>query len=75
MTIEDTSFEAAFGQLDQVVADLQAGDLNLDRAMSLFEEGMRLVRLCNDILDHAELRIRQVVPSEDGYAVVDLDGD
>lgn len=70
----ELSFEEAFGQLEQTVTTLEQGDLSLERALGLFEQGMQLVRRCNTMLDQAELRIRQLAPSGDGYAVVDLDG-
>jgi exodeoxyribonuclease VII small subunit len=70
---EGLSFEDAFCQLEQTVSALEQGDLSLERALALFEEGMHLVRRCNAILDQAELRIRQLTPSGDGYVAVDLD--
>jgi exodeoxyribonuclease VII small subunit len=74
MDLAALTFEEAFEQLERVVSELQSGDLTLDRAMALFEDGMLLVRRCNDILDGAELRIRQIVPAADGYAIAGLDG-
>ena len=73
MEAEGLSFEEAFGQLEQTVATLEQGDLSLERALALFEEGMRLVGRCNAMLDQAELRIRQLVPSGDGYVLADLE--
>ncbi len=51
------SFEEAFTRLEKTVQELEAGGLTLDKAIALFEEGVRLAKLCNDHLDAAELRI------------------
>jgi exodeoxyribonuclease VII small subunit len=54
------SFEDAFAQLEEVLAKLEAGNLPLEQAVALYEEGMRLARLCQERLEQAELRIRQL---------------
>ncbi len=66
------SFEEAFGKLSETVGALELGDLSLAQALTLFEQGMQLVIRCNHVLDSAELRVRQLVPDGDGYAVADL---
>ena len=62
--IENASFEEAFGELEEVVQQLEAGDLTLDQAMALFERGIALATQCNAQLDAAELRVQQLVPAE-----------
>ncbi|MSQ24136.1 MAG: exodeoxyribonuclease VII small subunit [Chloroflexi bacterium] len=54
------SFEEAYAALRQAVDDLESGALPLDAAMARYEEGMRLVQMCNELLDGAELRIQRV---------------
>jgi len=66
--IEKLSFEEAFAELEKVVQQLEAGDLTLDQAMTLFERGMALATQCNAQLDAAELRVRQLVPATGEYA-------
>jgi len=61
--IENVSFEEAFGELEEVVQQLEAGDLALDQAMALFERGTALATRCNTQLDAAELRVQQLVPA------------
>ena len=58
-TVELT-FEQALASLDQTVRALEAGDLPLDEATRLYEEGMKLARTCNEMLASAELRITQI---------------
>jgi exodeoxyribonuclease VII small subunit len=51
------SFEAAFRQLEAVVARLEAGGLGLEEALALYEEGMQLLRACIAKIEAAELRL------------------
>ena len=59
-----TSFEDAYERLRQSVDQLENGPLPLESALERYEEGMRLARLCNEMLDHAEIRIQQVLRAE-----------
>jgi exodeoxyribonuclease VII small subunit len=65
--IENLSFEDAFAELEEVVQQLEEGDLTLDQSMALFERGMTLATQCNAQLDAAELRVQQLVPAEGEY--------
>lgn len=65
--IEKLSFEEAFAELEEVVQQLEEGDLALDQSMALFERGMALATQCNAQLDAAELRVQQLVPAGDEY--------
>ena len=65
--IENLSFEAAFAELEDVVRQLEEGNLALDQAMALFERGTALTASCNTRLDAAELRVQQLVPAMGQY--------
>ncbi len=54
------TFEQAFTKLEESVRRLEAGQLTLDEATGLYEEGMRLARRCNELLTKAELRITRL---------------
>ena len=54
---EPRSFEGSLAELESRVARLERGDLDLDDALKLFEEGVSLVRECHERLDAAEARI------------------
>lgn len=54
------TFEQALARLDEIVRALENGQTKLEDSLALFEEGVRMVRLCNDRLDHAEQKIRQI---------------
>ncbi|GAB4541735.1 MAG: exodeoxyribonuclease VII small subunit [Anaerolineae bacterium] len=64
--MENLSFEEAFAELEEVVQQLEAGDLTLDQAVALFERGMALAAQCNARLDAAELRVQQLIPAAGG---------
>jgi exodeoxyribonuclease VII small subunit len=59
--LETPSFEEATRRLAQIVAELEGGDLPLDRSLALFEEGVRLARGADERLDRAERRIEELL--------------
>ncbi len=54
------SFEDLYRRLEETVAKLEEGGLPLERSLALYEEGMVLARRCQELLDAAEVRIRQL---------------
>lgn len=62
--IDSLSYEQAFQELEDVVSALEAGQPNLEDALTLFERGQALARHCASLLDTAELRVRQLSESE-----------
>ncbi len=67
------SFEQLFRELEETVAKLEAGDLALDESLALFERGMELSKKCGELLDQAELRIKQLAPRDGEIEIEDLD--
>ena len=55
------SFEQALQRLEQVVKELETGDLSLDTALALFQEGVALARQCGVQLDEAEAKIEKLL--------------
>ncbi len=60
---EELAFEAAFAQLEEIVGKLEEGDLPLDDALALFEQGQKLAAFCGTKLDEAELVVRKLAAS------------
>jgi len=58
------SFETCLEELEQVVKQLEAGDLPLERALQLFERGMGLSDTCRKQLEEAETRVEMLVRKE-----------
>lgn len=54
------SFEDALKQLERIVGQLESGEVPLDQAIGLYEDGDRLRKLCQARLDAAQARIEQV---------------
>lgn len=60
---EELAFEQAFAQLEEIVGKLEAGDLQLDDALALYEQGQRLAAYCSARLDEAELQVQKLATS------------
>lgn len=60
------SFEAALARLEEIVRALESGSAPLDESLSMFEEGVALVKICTDRLDSAEQKIKTLVKNKDG---------
>ena len=58
--IDDLSFEQAFQQLEEIVAQLEQGDLPLDQTLALHERGQKLAEHCARKLDEAELKVKEI---------------
>jgi len=57
-------FEEALKKLEDIVARMETGELSLDESLKAFEEGIRLIRLCNGKLDEAQRRIDLLVRND-----------
>ena len=57
---EEVSFEDSFHRLNEMAEQLEGGGLTLAEATSRFEEGMKLVQFCNELLNNAELKITEL---------------
>jgi len=63
---EEMSFEEAMDKLEAIGARLESGDVPLEAAIELFQEGMALSRLCGQKLDQVERRIEMLLEDENG---------
>ncbi len=61
------SFEEAMAKLDAIVQQLEQGQVPLEEAVKVFEEGVRLYRLCADQLQEAEKKLQRLVKTESGF--------
>ena len=55
--MEEKNFEKSMQDLENIVTDLEKGELNLDESVKKFEEGMKIAKQCNNILENAEKKI------------------
>ncbi len=66
---KEMSFEEALARLESIVRMLESGTAALDESLSVFEEGISLVKMCNEKLEQAEQRIKILTSGEDGELV------
>ena len=66
MELKVKDFESALKSLEDIVVQLEAGDMTLDRALELFEEGIKVSRFCNSKLEEAERKVEVLTKSADG---------
>ena len=59
------NFEESMKKLETIVTELENGNLNLDESVKKFEEGMKIAKQCNNILEDAEKKIT-ILLEEDG---------
>ena len=60
-----TSFETGLDELEKVVKELEGGDLPLERALALFEQGIGLSETCRKQLQEAETRVEILLKKND----------
>lgn len=73
-TTEVPSFEAALKQLEEIVQRLEKGELTLEESLKLYEDGIRLSRLCHSKLEEAEGKIELLVKDARGELALDKQG-
>jgi exodeoxyribonuclease VII small subunit len=72
--VEKLNYEDAFEELEALVERLESGDLPLEESLALFERGQALAARCSELLEQAELKLRQLVPDDSGgYVETDLE--
>src|SRR6266436_2014830 len=64
------TFEGSLAQLQQIVNDLEEGNLGLETSLLLFEDGIRLLRSCYKILEAAEQKIEILTGVDDAGTLV-----
>jgi len=60
------TFEAALARLEEIVRAMESGSAALDSSLSLFEEGIGLVKFCTKALDTAEQKVKILQKDENG---------
>ncbi|MCI9309089.1 MAG: exodeoxyribonuclease VII small subunit [Oscillospiraceae bacterium] len=65
MAVKKQSFEEAMVRLEAVVAQLEKGECGLDQSLKLFEEGAKLARQCEQLLDQAEQKVELLLANDE----------
>lgn len=63
------TFEQSITELEKIVERLEDGDVTLDESLELFEQGIKLSKSCQKMLDSAEKRVSVLMANDDGEMV------
>jgi exodeoxyribonuclease VII small subunit len=66
---DEMAFEEAFQELKDLVESLEAQELDLEEGLALFERGQSLIKRCEELLEEAELKIKQITVSDSGEVI------
>lgn len=73
MSSQQTSYEQAIKELEQIVRSLEDGKLPLDEALKSFAQGVELAAFCQQQLAAARGRVRELVATLEGYSLLESD--
>ena len=62
----EKKFESALSRLEEIVSELESGELGLEQSLKLFEEGVKLARVCNARLEDAERKVEILMKDKNG---------
>lgn len=69
------NFEESMKKLEEIVTELENGNLNLDESVKKFEEGMKVAKQCNTILEGAEKKITILLEKDGELKEEDFDAE
>ncbi len=70
-----SNLEKALADLEDLVEELESGDLPLEKAMKKFEEGIKLTRSCQAALKDAEQKVEILLKSAGGESLEEFEAD
>ena len=70
---EQPDFELSLKRLETIVNEMESGELSLEKMISSFEEGSKLVKVCTEKLDEVEQKIEKLVKKDDKIAAEPFD--
>ena len=74
--MSEKSFEDAMSRLEDIVKDLEGGELSLEDSFKVFEEGMKLIKFCSGKLEEVEQKVTMLVKDSSGKLMrQDFDAD
>ena len=69
-TTQEKGFEQALSELENLVEQLESGELSLDQSLKHFKRGVELTRHCQGILDQAQQVVEQLIDASDESSAV-----
>ncbi len=70
--MSEMKFEKAMSRLEKIVEELESGDLDIDKSLEIFEEGIKMSRLCSKKLNEAEAKIEKLTKDKKGELITEL---
>ena len=70
--MSEMKFEKAMSRLEKIVEELESGDLDIDKSLEIFEEGIKMSRLCSKKLNEAEAKIEKLTKDKKGGLTKEL---
>ncbi len=70
--MSEIKFEKAMTRLENIVEELERGDLDIDKSLEIFEEGIKMSRLCSKKLSEAEAKIEKLSKGKKGDLITEL---
>jgi exodeoxyribonuclease VII small subunit len=68
----EIKFEKAIQRLEKIVDDLEKGEMDIDKSLEIFEEGIKMSRVCSKKLNEAEAKIEKLTKDQKGELVTKL---
>ena len=68
----ELKFEKAVQRLEKIVDDLEKGELDIDKSLEMFEEGIKMSRICSNKLNEAEAKIEKLTRNQKGELITEL---
>ena len=68
----EIKFEKAIQRLEKIVDDLEKGEMDIDKSLEIFEEGIKMSRVCSKKLNEAEAKIEKLTKDKKGELVTEL---
>ena len=66
MATKKMTFEQALSRLEEIVSQLESGEITLDQSIKAFEEGQKLVQFCLQKLNEAETKVKKLTTDSEG---------
>lgn len=70
--MSEIKFEKAMIRLEKIVEELERGDLDIDKSLEIFEEGIKMSRVCSKKLTEAEAKIEKLTKGKKGELITEL---
>lgn len=70
--MSEMKFEKAMSRLEKIVEELERGDLDIDKSLEIFEEGIKMSRVCSKKLNEAEAKIEKLTKGKKGEITTEL---